>query len=324
MRCHHCDSEAGSTRARFFPSAAGGLCMLAWAAGALHAEPRSWDGGGALDNWSDPLNWNPDGVPTSTTDVTLGSSITSSLNLGMSGHRTINSLTIATTSSIGASGGTGISLTLQSGDVTRQDVAGTENNHTFLNTTLMASDGLWNIAGAGQLRFAELGETGASPISLTKTGGGLLVIDELLYTGSTTVSQGVMRINNPLSSVATSSISVALAAALELDSVATSAPITLAGGGISSAGALRNLDGDSTLSGSLTLASSAAGDPIINVANFSSLTLSGGITDGPSSIGLVKGAPGPCCSLGPAHTTAYLSVKAHWSPPIAQPWAPTQ
>lgn len=31
----------------------------------------TWDGGGAADNWDDPLNWNPDGVPGSNNDVVL-------------------------------------------------------------------------------------------------------------------------------------------------------------------------------------------------------------------------------------------------------------
>ncbi len=264
---------------------------LTLAVSALRAEPRSWDGGGALDSWSDPANWNPDGVPTRTTDVTLGSGVTPPLSIGMSGHQTINSLTIATAGSFGTSGGSGISLTLQTGDVTRQDVAGTEGSHTILATTLMASDGLWNIAGESHLRVSELGQTGVSPINLTKTGNGLLVLHDVLYTGTTTVSQGALRIDgNPFNpvDVATSSISVAALAELQIEDVSTNVPITIAADGIFSTGALRNLGGASTLSGLITLGFSAFSNPYVSSEGSGTLTLSGGITDGAASLLLIK------------------------------------
>ncbi len=209
----------------------------------------------------------------------------------MSGHQTINSLTIATTSFIGMSGGTNISLTLQTGDVTRQDVAGTEGTHSILATTLMASDGLWNIAGAGVLSVSQLGQTGTVPINLTKTGNGLLSLRGALYNGSTTVNQGTLEleVSSFGSDPATSSFSIASGAALQLDGVSSSAPITLTGGGISFTGALRGVGADSTLSGPITLVFAAGSDPIINMEGSSStLMLSGGITDGASSAGLAK------------------------------------
>src|SRR5262245_26129144 len=75
----------------------GALIALACTAGQVRAEPRSWDGGGGGSNtaWTTAANWNPDGVPSSTTDVTLGSGITPSLLIGTTANFA-NSLTIST------------------------------------------------------------------------------------------------------------------------------------------------------------------------------------------------------------------------------------
>jgi hypothetical protein len=69
--------------------------LLALGAGTLRAEPRSWDSGGANNFWINGLNWNPDGVPTSTTDVTLGAGVLPGLDIFLSGAQAANSLTIA-------------------------------------------------------------------------------------------------------------------------------------------------------------------------------------------------------------------------------------
>ncbi len=42
---------------------------------------KTWDGGGGSNNWSDANNWNPNGVPTSSNDVTLTGSITVNINV---------------------------------------------------------------------------------------------------------------------------------------------------------------------------------------------------------------------------------------------------
>jgi hypothetical protein len=58
-------------------------------AGALAS---SWDGGAGTPNWGDGANWNPDGVPDSTRDVTL--SLTSPSTLHLAGDFTVRSLTV--------------------------------------------------------------------------------------------------------------------------------------------------------------------------------------------------------------------------------------
>ena len=37
----------------------------------LNAQLVTWDGGGAAEDWSDPLNWDTDALPTATDEVDL-------------------------------------------------------------------------------------------------------------------------------------------------------------------------------------------------------------------------------------------------------------
>src|SRR5213594_3673712 len=65
----------------------------------LFAAPAAWDGGGGADHsWQNALNWNPDGVPISTTDVTLGSGITNGLTIELASGvlAQANSISIST------------------------------------------------------------------------------------------------------------------------------------------------------------------------------------------------------------------------------------
>jgi hypothetical protein len=58
-----------------------------------------WDGGGANTNWQTAANWNPDGVPTGTDDITIGDgfSITSTADIEHQGSITIGTVPGSTT-----------------------------------------------------------------------------------------------------------------------------------------------------------------------------------------------------------------------------------
>jgi hypothetical protein len=58
-----------------------------------------WDGGGAANNWSNALNWNPNGLPGSADDVTIGINVDTLVDqdfsirqLDLSGGATADSL----------------------------------------------------------------------------------------------------------------------------------------------------------------------------------------------------------------------------------------
>ncbi|MDD5693215.1 MAG: hypothetical protein PHU86_01970, partial [Patescibacteria group bacterium] len=74
-----------------------------------YAAAKTWDGGGATNNWSEPENWNPDGVPLVGDTVTIesGYNVNATANVSNSGTITIQNgavvnITGGTFSSLGA------------------------------------------------------------------------------------------------------------------------------------------------------------------------------------------------------------------------------
>lgn len=98
---------AKNTAFSFFKICAPGLVLALWL-GSTSAgwSQKIWDGGGAMNNWNDAANWNPDGVPTALDNVTiaLDSTITvdipnavcNSLQLGGAMANTMGILTFST------------------------------------------------------------------------------------------------------------------------------------------------------------------------------------------------------------------------------------
>ncbi|NBP43115.1 MAG: hypothetical protein EBU65_03045, partial [Actinobacteria bacterium] len=120
---------------------------------------------------------------------------------------------------------------------------------------------------------------------MTKTGSGRLILSGTnLYTGATTISEGVLRASNASALGTTASgTTVANGAALEITTTINAEALTLNGDGISSGGALRNISGTNSYPGAITLSTNAVR---IN-SDSGTLTLSGGITN--STIGLTFG-----------------------------------
>jgi len=68
--------------------------------------PKTWDGGASTANWGDAANWNPDGVPTSSNNVTLSAGGATSINVNVAANTnnlTINSSNISLTVASGQS-----------------------------------------------------------------------------------------------------------------------------------------------------------------------------------------------------------------------------
>lgn len=154
------------------------------------------------------------------------------------------------------------------------------------------------LVGAGFLQVN--GAIGSSISTLTKSGTGTdYLFGANAYTGITTISAGALRLqNNNGLGATTAGTSVAAGAALELDGSSTNGalsvgaePLTLNGAGIAassgiaaSPGALRNVVGNNSFAGAITLGSASQID-----SDFGSLTLTGGIT---GSFGLTIGGAG--------------------------------
>ncbi|MDP9098087.1 MAG: hypothetical protein M3N48_03725, partial [Verrucomicrobiota bacterium] len=122
----------------------------------------TWDGGGANASWGTANNWNPNGLPlfNGTETITLGTAFTSGTTMTLDGSRYINDLTINTITGFTISAGTGGTLNLRSGNITRQDVAGTEAVQ-IISAGMVLGDpagvaaytGTWNIAGSNSLNI---------------------------------------------------------------------------------------------------------------------------------------------------------------------------
>src|SRR6266705_3403479 len=160
------------------------------------------------------------------------------------------------------------------------------------------SDAIGSLAGAGTVTsgaagavvltaggnnssttFSGVMQNGSGTVALTKTGTGTLTLSGAnTYSGATTVSAGVLDVQNNTALGATAgATTVAGGAALQLDGsgLVVAEPVTLNGTGIAGGGALRQLANTNTWSGAITLGSAAR----VN-ADAGTLTVSGGITNG--------------------------------------------
>ncbi len=169
------------------------------------------------------------------------------------------------------------------------------------NTTVQSDAGLLTFSGSITNNTRTLTVTGAGDTTIsgvlgngsggiTKTGTGTLTLSGAnTYTGGTTISAGVVNIqNNSALGTTGTGTTVAAGAALQLQNniTVTGEPLTLNGTGISNDGALRNLSGNNTWTGAVTLGSSP-GATIQSDAGL--LTISGGITGNTRTI-TVQGA----------------------------------
>jgi autotransporter-associated beta strand protein len=152
---------------------------------------------------------------------------------------------------------------------------------------------------------------GASTASVTKSGNGTLILANAnLYQAATTISGGVVRAqNNTALGTTAAGVSVTNGAALELDGAAGALTIgaealTLNGNGVSSGGALRNVAGNNSYAGIITLASASR---INSDAGVLTINSSGSIT---GNFGLTFGGAGDIVlsdAFAPATTAQTLT-----------------
>ena len=163
----------------------------------------------------------------------------------------------------GTSGNNGVHLADNAAGVTRIfDVADATSSSA---ADLIVSARLLNASNAG------------AATALTKSGAGTLVLSgSNSYTGTTTASAGVLNIQhaNALGTTA-GSTTVSSGAALQIQGAITvgAEALSLSGTGVSTTGALRNISGNNTYGGNITLA-----DHVLIASDADLLTLSGGIS----------------------------------------------
>ncbi len=157
----------------------------------LRADTITWTGNVGT-SWNDPGNWDGD-VPgaddTAVFDAT--GTLAASAVVSLDANQTIAKLVIARTSAftIGAVSDVTEGYVLTLTEVDRQDVLGTEGNHTLAVEVALAGDSEWTVNGSGYLQSTSAaGITGA--YTLTKLGSGQLRVGNNGYTGNTYVLEG--------------------------------------------------------------------------------------------------------------------------------------
>ena len=140
-----------------------------------------WTNGAATLKWTDAANWSPSGAPGASTDAFFtNTGLTSGATVNLNGAETARSLAIQSTLNF-TLGGSG-SLALGSGYLTRSP--GASGTQTISQPVILGANGMWYIAGAGQLVVSG-GVSG--PFSLEK-----LNIGTLKLSGTNTYSQGTI------------------------------------------------------------------------------------------------------------------------------------
>lgn len=172
---------------------------------------------------------------------------------------------------------------------------------TLGGTVTSTSNATLDVRGAGNTTIS--GAVGTGSGGITKSGTGTLTLSgNNTYSGATTVNQGVLSLqsNTGLGSGAGTTTVAGNGAALQLDNTAigggsnalntTAEPLALIGTGIGGTGALRNVAGNNTFGGQITVASAAlvSANPgvtssLITANSGTTMTLSGGITSSAGS-----------------------------------------
>lgn len=238
------------------------LCALAaltlLASQSALAATKTWDAGGGDLLWNTGNNWNTNGTPASGDTVVFAASFASGSAINLNGNRTIDDLYITSAADFSLNNNR---LTIDSGDIARTAVSGTT---TLYSEVALGGSGNWNIAGTTTAGTLSARGIVSGDQDLTKSGLGTLVLSNAnSYAGDTTVSAGVLRIQNSaaLGTTAGNTI-VREGGELQMQggiSVAAGETLSLTGTGAGGTGsaALRNISGDNSWTGAITLQNEA-------------------------------------------------------------------
>ena len=268
------------------------LLALSASASVARADNVTWDGGGISVFWTDPLNWNPSGVPRSFDDVFFGRGFASGDSISLLQDRTVRSLTINTITPFRISGGGGLSpdtLLVTTGLITRLDMPGDEGLHAVDAAIDIGANAIVTVNGGGHLALGPIGHVPGASFAMNKHGTGRLVLTaqgavSATYAGGTTVDAGTLVVTSH-GLLGTGAVTVHDGATLEMHALNTSGmtyalPLAISGSGVNNFGAVRSQVGDHRWDGPITL----SGHVTIGAQFNSTLTLTAGLHEDPTGV----------------------------------------
>lgn len=232
---------------------------------------------------------------------------------------TTGSTTVATGATLALQGGISlggqtIALTASNAP-TKASLASYSGNNSIsgaisLNAATSGYTAIMDTAAGSQLSLSGVISNPSYRANLEKTGTGTLVLSGAnTFTGTTQIDEGILVAANT-SALGTTNrgTTVASGATLGLQggiNFNTGEALTISGTGYNSQGALRNMSGTNTFTGSVTL----AGESFIGTDSGSQLTLSGTVSDGAYSYGLTKVGTGALVLSGANDFSSATSVQ---------------
>lgn len=238
------------------------------------ASTVEWDGSSSA-SWNTRFNWTGNAKPTTTQIAVFNSLGIGRANVTLNGANTIAGIQFGTGASVNYNITGANTLTL-SGTVPYIQQQSSNDQTLSPSTLALSNNTVVDITGSGNLAIgAAITGTGRNLIK-DGTGAGKLILtgNNSGLTGSVYVNNGVVQAANT-NALGTGTTNITSGAGLELSGgISPTNAIAVTGTGLGGAGAIRNVSGTNTASGTITL----GGDTRIAADAGSTLNLTGNVT----------------------------------------------
>ena len=259
--------------------------------GGQGGSPASWSNLNNFSTAATPYTARSAALDSQTSVVFNATGATNSSNTTLDGNYSVDNVTFNTVG-VGIGGSGSLTLNSQASGIAILTGAGTGTNTISAPVNLAGSE-TWSVADAGSVLNVSGSIGGGFNLSTSSSSGlGKIIFSGAnSYSGTTSVLSGILNIQNPDALDGTTGVTVSNGGALQLQggisTTLESYLTTLNGAGVSSAGALENVSGSNTYTGSINLGSnttigSDSGFLFLNdqntgtiTANSNTLTLTG-------------------------------------------------